>query len=104
MKRKWILFIGLLFLLNHGQMLFSFGAEKEPSVPGVSMDEFDFSGIEEFVREKQDGQGPGFGEIMELLMAGEFDRLWNRALEALKKELFSEIASGGRFMGQILAL
>lgn len=104
MKRKWILFIGLLFLLNHGQMLFSFGAEKEPSVPGVSMDEFNFSGIEEFVREKQDGQGPGFGEIMELLMAGEFDRLWNRALEALKKELFSEIASGGRFMGQILAL
>ena len=104
MKRKWILFISLLFLLNHGQMLFSFGAEKEPSVPGVSMDEFDFSGIEEFVREKQDGQGPGFGEIMELLMAGEFDRLWNRALEALKKELFSEIASGGRFMGQILAL
>ena len=104
MKRKWILFIGLLFLLNHGQMLFSFGAEKDPSVPGVSMDEFDFSGIEEFVREKQDGQGPGFGEIMELLMAGEFDRLWNRALEALKKELFSEIASGGRFMGQILAL
>lgn len=104
MKGKWILFIGVILLLNYGRPLLSFGAETDDSGFGVSMDEFDFSGIEEFVRERQDGQGVGFREIMELLMAGDFGGLWNRAFGALKDELFSEIFSGGRFMGQILAL
>lgn len=106
MRRKWILLMGVMALLSSRWIFISFGAEflQEPSVSGGSMEEFDFSEIEEFVRGRQEGQGLGFKEIMELLMAGDFGMLWGRTIGALKEELFSEISVGGRLMGQILAL
>lgn len=106
MRRRWILLMGVMALLSSGWVFVSFGAEflQEPSVSGGSMEEFDFSGIEEFVQGRQKGQGLGFKEIMELLMAGDFGMLWGRTIGALKEELFLEISAGGRLMGQILAL
>ena len=100
------MFIGVMVLLSSGWMFISFGAEvlQELAVSGDFMEEFDFSGIEEFVQGRRAGQGLGFKESMELLMAGDFKTLWGRIAGALKEELFSEISVGGRLMGQILAL
>ena len=111
MRWKTVLLFGMMLLLNSRWRLLSFGAEMGAStgewgetVFGASMEEFDFSGIEEFVQETQSGQGLGFKEIMELLIAGDLGGLCSRIVESLKRELFSEISAGGRLMGQILAL
>lgn len=72
--------------------------------PSDAMEEFDFSGIEQFIHGQSPGPSLGFKEVMERLMAGDLTGLGGRILESLKDALFTEISAGGRMMGQILAL
>lgn len=72
--------------------------------PSGAMEEFDFSGIEQFIHSQSRGSSLGFKEVMERLMAGDLAGLCGRILESLKDALFAEISTGGRMMGQILAL
>lgn len=69
-----------------------------------AMEEFDFSGIEQFIHSQGRGSSLEFKEVMERLMAGDLAGLCGRILESLKGALFAEISTGGRMMGQILAL
>lgn len=78
--------------------------ESGDSVFQDSMEQFDFSGIEEFVQGRQEGMGLGFGEAMECLLEGDLAGLCRRILEALRQALFSELWVSGHLMGQILAL
>lgn len=105
-KHLWIVAVmTILFLyVDVGDSLWAIRSLGAESVFGQTMEEFDFSGIEEFLRGREAGAGLGFREIMNLLMEGEFGTLWGRIADVLKEKLFSELSVGGKLTGQILAL
>ncbi len=105
-KHLWIVAVMTIFFLyfDVGDSLWTIRSLGAESVFGQTMEEFDFSGIEEFLRGREAGAGLGFREIMNLLMEGELGTLWGRIADVLKEKLFSELSVGGKLTGQILAL
>lgn len=79
--------------------------DPESSVSDA-MGEFDFSGIQEFLREQsgESGWNLSFQEVMGDLMAGRLTTVVEKMLGALKNALFSEIQHSGILMGQIMVL
>lgn len=105
-KHLWIVAVMTIFFLyfDVGDSLWTIRSLGAESVFGQTMEEFDFSGIEEFLRGREAGAGLGFREIMNLLIEGELGTLWGRIADVLKEKLFSELSVGGKLTGQILAL
>ena len=64
----------------------------------------DLTEIEQFIRGQGLGESVSFQNLVERLMAGDLTGLCSQLLFGLRSALFQEIGSGGRILGQILAL
>ena len=64
----------------------------------------DLTEIEQFIRGQGLGESVSFQNLVERLMAGDLTGLCSQLLSGLQSALFQEIGSGGRILGQILAL
>ena len=64
----------------------------------------DLTEIEQFIRGQGLGESVSFQNLVERLMAGDLMGLCSQLLFGLRSALFQEIGSGGRILGQILAL
>ncbi len=79
-----------------------FGENPERgSLPG--MEDFDFSEVNRFL---EDGEGKGLTmeAVMDHLARGDLAGLCRETAESLKSSLLAEVLTGGRLMGQVLAL
>ena len=64
----------------------------------------DLTEIEQFIRGQGLGESVSFQNLVERLMAGDLTGLCSQLFSGLQSALFQEIGSGGRILGQILAL
>lgn len=82
------------------------GKEAEDSYYETLLDEFELEPLEEFLQNNGIGETAevGFRELLEQFLAGDFTSVVETVLDNLKKQLLSEITTGGHFLGQILLL
>lgn len=89
-----------------------YGANTEPPAETPedtmesTMNEFDFSDIQDFINAQasETGWNLSFREVMEDLLAGRVTEVFEKILAALKNTLFAEIRNSGALMGQIMIL
>jgi len=65
---------------------------------------FDFSEIDRFLCRETTDSTLTLESVMEYLLSGNLSGLWKEILKSLKDQLFAELSTGGRLMGQILGL
>lgn len=80
----------------------TFNSDSEEGLLGL--EQFDFSEIDEFLNNKEATNTLALESVMKYLMAGNLTGLCREILNALTHALFSEVSTGSRLMGQILAL
>ena len=80
----------------------TFNSDSEEGLLG--QEQFDFSEIDEFLNNKEATNTLTLESVMKYLMAGNLTGLCREILNALTHALFSEVSTGSRLMGQILAL
>ncbi len=80
----------------------TFNSDSEEGLLGL--EQFDFSEIDEFLNNKEATNTLTLESVMKYLMAGNLTGLCREILNALTHALFSEVSTGSRLMGQILAL
>lgn len=99
--RRQLLEILVFSLLFVG--LWTFSAYGEEPFASVSQ-EFDLESVEEFLKGEPALSSLTFSEVMKRLSEGDLLGLWDLILASLQAALFSELQTGGRRMGQVLAL
>ncbi len=80
----------------------TFNSDSEEGLLGL--EQFDFSEIDEFLNNKEATNTLALESVMKYLMAGNLMGLCREILNALTHALFSEVSTGSRLIGQILAL
>lgn len=70
----------------------------------AGLEDFDFSGIDHFLEEKETGPAMTMEAVMDHLIKGDLAGLVRGILDSLKGSLFSEISVGGSLIGQVMAL
>ncbi len=98
-RRFWrTMAFSLLFL-----SLWTFSAYGEEPFASV-LQEFDLKHVEEFLQGEPALSSLTFSEVMGRLSRGDLQGLWEILWTSLETTLFSELQTGGKRMGQVLAL
>lgn len=80
----------------------TFNYDSEEGLLGL--EQFDFSEIDEFLNNKEATNTLTLESVMNYLISGNLTGLCREILNALTHALFSEVSTGSRLIGQILAL